>query len=272
MNNKEKKGVVNSEKYIYKINMNFITIFDYLIILIIIGIIYKMIRKTESVKLMVGVVIVYGSYFLAEKIGLKNTAHLLNQASIFFTIAIVMIFQPELRMLLRKVGTFTKAKVSGDEQVINEVEEAVFTLSKKKIGALIIFDPENSLTTQFDNATPIDAEVTNELLQTIFYPNTRLHDGAVIIQNDKITYAGCKLQINGLKADEYKNLGTRHLAAIENAEQYGIVAVVVSEETGNVSVATENGLTRIKSGDMFKSFFSPNKDKKSWLRDFFKKK
>lgn len=252
------------------VNMDFIQIIDVLIIVAIGLFVYKIVRKTESFKLLLGLLVIYVLYFLAKTAGLQATAHLLNQSTFFFTIAIVMIFQPELRMVLRKLGTFAKAKIKEEEAVINNVEEAVFALSKQKIGALIVFDPENSLTNQFENAVPIESKVTSELLQTIFFPNTFLHDGAVIIQNDKIAYAGCKLQLTGQKRPEYKNLGTRHLAAIENAERYGIVAVVVSEETGNVSVATENGLNKIKSGDMFKVFFNNEKEKeKSWLSSYF---
>lgn len=234
--------------------------------------VYRFLRKTEALKILIGLLFIYATYYIADTVGFTTTAFLLNKASVIFTFAIVLIFQPELRMALRKLGDFTQLKTKEEEKsVIASVEEAAFSLSKQKIGALIIFDPHHSLISQVDNAVPIDAKVTAELIETIFYPNTRLHDGALIIQQDKIAYAGCKLPLKGHKREEYKDIGTRHLAAIENAETFGISAVVVSEETGRVSVVTENGMTRIKNTTMFKDFFYEEKQEKSWLAKILKK-
>jgi len=251
--------------------MKVINILDVIIIVTIGLFVYRLIRRTEAFKILVGLLMVYGLYFIAQIFELRNTAYVFMKASEIFTLGIVLIFHPELRMALRKIGGITQIKMKEETEVISNIEEAVFALSKKKIGALIIFDHHQSVISQADNLVTIDAKCTAELLQTIFHPNTKLHDGAVIIHNHRVAYAGCKLPLNGSKREEYGNLGTRHLAAIENAERFGITAIVVSEETGNVSVVTEDGLTRIKSSMMFKDFFKENEEGKTWLAKFLKK-
>lgn len=251
--------------------MKVIDILDVIIIITIGLFIYRLIRRTEAFKILIGLLIVYGLYYLAQIFGLGSTAYILMKASEIFTLGIVLIFHPELRMALRKIGGITEIKMKEEKEVISNIEEAVFALSKNKIGALIIFDHHQSLISHADNLVSIDANCTKELLQTIFHPNTRLHDGAVIIHNHRIAYAGCKLPLTGAKREDYGHLGTRHLAAIENAERFGVTAIVVSEETGNVSVVTEDGLTKIKSSTMFKDFFMENEEEKTWLAKFLKK-
>jgi len=252
--------------------MELIDILDIIIIITIGLFFYRLIKKTEAFKILLGLLIVYALYFIALQTGLERTANILQKASEVFTLGIVLIFHPELRIALRKIGGIADIKVTEEKEVITSIEEAVFTLSKQKIGALIIIDHHQNLINHADNVVSIDAKVTTELLQTIFHPNTRLHDGAVIIHNHRLAYAGCKLPLTGAKRENFSHLGTRHLAAIENAERFGVIAIVVSEETGNVSVVTEEGLTRIKSSTMFKAFFNEDEEEKTWLAKILKNK
>ena len=246
--------------------MHVTEVFDYLIIALMCIGLYRVMRKTEALKIMIGIVIFFAVYYVANWLGLNYTASVFRKLSDIFAVGIVVIFYPELRLMLKKLGEFTKIQAKENASVVSIVEEAVFALSEKKTGALIVFDPTEVLTYQSEDMVKIDAVCTSDLLQTIFQPNTALHDGAVIIRGDRIAYAGCKLALSGKKREELGHLGTRHLAAVEAAETYGVIAVVVSEETGNISVATNKGIYRVKSSTFFRNFFQDEKKKEKKLK------
>lgn len=246
--------------------MHVIEMVDYLIIALMCIGLYRVIRKTEALKIIIGIVIFFVIYYLANWLGLAYTASVFRKLSDIFAVGIVVIFYPELRLMLKKMGEFTKIQSKEDASVVAVVEEAVFSLSEKKTGALIVFDPSEVLAYQTDDMVKVDAVCTSALLETIFFANTALHDGAVIIQGERVAYAGCKLALSGKKREELGHLGTRHLAAVEAAETYGVIAVVVSEETGNISVATDKGIYRVKSSTFFRTFFQEEKKKKKLLK------
>jgi len=154
----------------------------------------------------------------------------------------VILFQPELRRALTRVGelgllrTFFK---SGSEKVIFEVTKAAIELSMKRIGGLIIFQRTTGIRGVIETGVPLEAEVTSDLLVTIFFPRTPLHDGAVIISGGTIIAAGCILPLTSRDVSDLK-LGTRHRAAIGITEEIDAVALVISEETGSISII-ENG-------------------------------
>lgn len=223
---------------------------------------YRVIRKTEALKIIIGIVIFFVVYFVANGAGLQHTASVFRKLSDIFAVGIVVIFYPELRLMLKKLGEFTKIPMKENASIISIVEEAAFTLSEQKTGALIVFDPTQVLTYHTEDMVRVDAVCTSDLLRTLFHPNTPLHDGAVIIQGERIAYAGCKLALSGKKREELGHLGTRHLAAVEAAETYGVIAVVVSEETGNISIATDKGVYKVKSSTFFRTFFQEEKKKK----------
>lgn len=251
--------------------MEFISLLDILFILLIALMFYRIIRKTEAVKIMFGIMIIFVLSLLASQIGLEETAKILKRTSEMLVVGVVFIFHPELRMALRKIGGITDLKLNEENKLVSSIEEAVFSLAERKIGALIILDFNKTLAYQIEDLVEVDAKCTTDLLETIFYPNTALHDGAVIIHNDRIAYAGCKLPLSGKKREGLGHLGTRHLAAIENAENFDITAIVVSEETGNVSIVTSQGLYRVKSSVMFRKFFKEEETSKKWFEKIFKK-
>lgn len=238
--------------------MEIITFIDYAIIALITIIIYRLIRKTEAISIIIGIFMIFVLSLISSKLGMSYTSQILKEASEMLVYGLVLIFHPEIRMGLKKIGTLRKNMISVDEKTMEEIENAVFKLAKEKTGALIMIDNKKMLDTQAENQVVIDSKCTAQLLETIFAINTPLHDGAVIISNEKIHMAGCKLPLSGKKREGLGNLGTRHLAGIENAERLDLVAIIVSEETGTVSVATKDGLFKMKNPEMFNDFFSIN--------------
>lgn len=251
--------------------MSFVYIIDLLIIVLIVLLFYRVIRKTDAMKIMVGIFIIFVMSLLAAQIGLEQTAQILKKASEMLILGVVFIFHPELRIALRKIGGITEIKINEENRFVSSIEEAVFSLSEKKIGALIILDHNKTLAYQAENLVEVDAKCSAELLETIFFPNTPLHDGAVLIHDDRVAYAGCKLPLSGKKREGLGHLGTRHLAAVENAETFDITAIVVSEETGNISIVTNEGLYRVKSSAMFRKFFVNEHENQKWFGRFKKK-
>lgn len=159
--------------------------------------------------------------------------------------ALIIIFQPELRRGLLRLGRnpVIGRFVARDSRVVDEVVKAALTLSKDRIGALIAFEGQIALTSFVSSGVPIDADVKAELLDTIFWPGSALHDGAVIIREDRIVAGACLLPLTE-NTDVSRRLGTRHRAAIGLTEESDAVCVVVSEETGTISVAKGGILTR----------------------------
>lgn len=247
-----------------------VSVFDVFIIILLGVLFYQVIKKTEAVKIIIGILIIFLIALLADSIGLERTSQILKNTSQMLFVGLVFIFHPELRMTLKKIGGLTDFKLHEERKLLSSLEEAIFSMSDKKIGALIILDNDKKLAYQSENLTEIDAKCTKELIETIFHPNTALHDGAVIIHNDRIAYAGCKLPLSGKKREGLGHLGTRHLAAIENAEEFDLMAIVVSEETGNVSVVNNDGIYRVKSSKMFRRFFA-DEDEKLTLIERLKK-
>ncbi|PGP12701.1 hypothetical protein COA01_33320 [Bacillus cereus] len=244
-------------------------VIDVCIVVTIICFIYTLIKKTEAFNITIGLLILFLMYFVTEACGLALTATIFKRIFELSSFGLVLIFHPELRMVLKKIGGITSIPTEKKE-ITSSMEEAVFSLAKDKVGALIIFDPEEKVTFQTDDMVKIDAVYSNELLETIFFKNTPLHDGAVIIQNGKIAYAGCKLPLTAKKREDYSNLGTRHLAALETAEMFDVTGIVVSEETGNVSIATNRGIRKVESKEKFRLFFK--KQKKNMFKKLTKKK
>jgi diadenylate cyclase len=159
-------------------------------------------------------------------------------------VAFIVIFQPELRRGLAKLGEYTPfGLIVGEEKIIDEIVKAAFTLSKRNVGALIAIQRHVNLEPFIESGVPIDSVVSAELLTTIFMPHTPLHDGGVIIEGNKIKTAACLFPLTQ-NPNVSKTLGTRHRAALGLSEETDAVVVVVSEETGWVSLALRGELYR----------------------------
>jgi diadenylate cyclase len=223
----------------------------YVDILIIAVIIYKamdLIKETRAEQLIKGIVMLITATKLSEMLGLHTVYWLLKNAMTVGVIAILIIFQPELRRVLEHLGRgkfFSKGDVLEQEVdiMMDEISRAVAQLSKTKTGALIILEKETGLNEYIETGTQLDSRISSELLTNVFVPNTPLHDGALIIRKNRISAAGCFLPLTQ-NTNLSKELGTRHRAALGITEISDGLAIIVSEETGVISFAMEGNLSR----------------------------
>jgi diadenylate cyclase len=224
---------------------------DIIDILIVSYIIYKvlnMVRGTRAIQLLKGILVLVLIWGLSTVLDLYTLKWLMNQMFTFGVLAIFIIFQPELRRGLEQLGRgkFFGRAGEGDEEVsklIGEVIKAVNYLARRKIGALIVFERETGLNEYTESGIPMRSVVSSELLINIFIPNTPLHDGALIMQGNQIAAAACYLPLSENPFIS-KELGTRHRAAIGISEVADSVSVIVSEETGQISLAINGQIVR----------------------------
>ena len=210
----------------------------------------QLIQGTRAVQLLKGLVVLLVSTKVSEWLGLYTINWILQNTMTVGVIALLVVFQPELRRALEQLGRgkFFSSSLLGlaEEElnkVIDHIAEAAEELSKGQIGALIVLEKETGLNEYIETGVKIGGSVSTELLINIFMPNTPLHDGAVIVRNDMIVAAGCYLPLSE-NPNLSKELGTRHRAALGITEETDAVAIIVSEETGVVSVAKEGKLSR----------------------------
>lgn len=210
---------------------------------------YMLIKETRAVQLLKGILLILLLIPVSSFLQLNVLYWILNKTITIGVLSIIIIFQPEIRRALEHLGrsAFNDRHILEDEEimekVVNEVGEAVENLSKSKTGALIIIENRTGLGDVIATGTKLEAIVSSALLENIFVVNTPLHDGATIIRNDKIVASGCFLPLTN--NDEIsKTLGTRHRAGIGISENSDALTIIVSEETGNISLAVNGKLTR----------------------------
>lgn len=230
-----------------------IQISDVLDIAIVTFVIYKImefIKETRAQQLVKGLLVLVLATFLSGQFQLYTLNWLLKGTMTIGVIALVIIFQPELRRGLEYVGRqkLLKSPIGqvGKEKakhIANQLAKAVNTFSDQRVGALIVFEREVALKEISDTGTTIKADISSELLGNIFYEGSPLHDGAVIVRGDKIYAAGCVLPLTQNK-ELSKDLGTRHRAGIGITEHSDAMALIVSEETGIISLAVDGKLSR----------------------------
>ena len=226
---------------------------DYLDIVIVAYLLYRLFplfQNSGTIRVagtVVGIIVVA---WLTEELNLHAVSFILNQFLQIGLIALVVLFQPELRRMLDHLGHMKLRKFFGDHRqdqemapIVAQTVQACEVLSRERIGALIVFARDNRLEEYFKTGTVIDGQVSEQLIRNIFFPKAALHDGAVIIRDGKVAAAGCVLPLsesNRLSAD----LGTRHRAGVGISEASDAVVVIVSEETGTISVAVGGMLKR----------------------------
>lgn len=231
--------------------IGFADIIDILIVAYLIYKVIDLIRKTSSYNLAKGLLVLLIALWLSGIFKLTMINYLLRKAVEIGLIALVIIFQPELRKLLAKMGSrkfygFFSAKEQNSSEIEDAITQTVLAceqMSKTKTGALILFERSIMLNDIMTTGTRIDASITAELLKNIFYPKAPLHDGAVVIKKARIAAAGCVLPLTA-NNNLSKDLGMRHRAGIGASEQSDAIVVIVSEETGAISVAIEGMLKR----------------------------
>lgn len=226
---------------------------DYLDIFLVGLLIYKcmpLVRSSGAARIVKVVVAVLIAAWLATEFKLYTISFLLNQLLTVGLLALVILFQPELRRMLDHLGSVKlKNFISKDaldqemNVVITQVVKASEVMSNERIGALIVLARDNGLDEYFKTGTMIDAAVSEQLIRNIFFPRAALHDGAMIIRDHRITAAGCVLPLSD-SSHLHSDLGTRHRAGVGLSELSDAVVVIVSEETGAISVAVGGVLKR----------------------------
>ena len=228
-------------------------IVDIGILAVLIYSIIKLVMHTRANSLFKGIIFILVLSWLAEALQISAVSWLLQQVINTGVLVLVIVFQPELRRALDQIGrskwtrqmfSSQKKQSSGrTEQHVAEIVRALNNMSRKKIGALIVFERSTGLGDVIESGTVVDAEISDPLIENIFEPNTPLHDGAMVIRDERIVAAACILQLS----EDYtisRELGTRHRAAIGITEATDAVSLIVSEETGIISMARDGKLTR----------------------------
>lgn len=220
---------------------------DIFLVSIIVYRILLIIKGTKAAKMMVGLAILIAASLISRFLQLYTMDWIIQSFWAQIVIVMIIIFQPEIRKALAKMGespliySFSSAE---ELRSMEEIIKASASLSNRKIGALIVLERDVSLKDYIEIGTPLDAKVTKELLLSIFHPTSPIHDGAAIIRGNRVVAAGCFLPIT-LGTEISKSLGTRHRAGIGITEETDAVAIIVSEETGTVSIAVHGKIEKI---------------------------
>lgn len=241
---------------------NLASLIDILVIWFLIYQLMVLIRGTRAVQLFKGIVVILVVRLISWAMGLTTVSWVMDQIINWGVIAIVVVFQPEIRRGLEHIGRgsiFTR-NPSGNEEaenMIKQLDQAISYMSKRRIGALISIEMDTGLEEYIETGIPMDADITGALLINTFIPNTPLHDGAVIIKNNRIAVAAAYLPLSDSKLIP-KELGTRHRAAVGISEVTDALTIVISEETGEVSFTKDNELIRNMSRKDYLKFLRAN--------------
>lgn len=226
------------------------TVANVLDIIVVWYFIYKLImlvRGTKAVQLLKGIAVIVLIKLVSWMFGLRTVSYIMDQVINWGVIALVVVFQPEIRRGLEHIGRgriFTRndqKEVEQGQQMVDALDKAIQYMSKRRIGALITIQMQTGLEDYIETGIPLDADISGELLINIFIPNTPLHDGAVIIRNHRIAVAAAYLPLSESNRIP-KSLGTRHRAAVGISEVTDALTIVVSEETGGVTITKNNEL------------------------------
>ncbi len=256
-------------KYIQIIRIN--DLIDIVVVSLLIYYLINLIRETRAMQLFKGLLFIVAVFLISSILKLTALNYILASTIQIGLFALVVIFQPELRNMLERLGRFNvlsniisssdDEKIKQTETAINAVASAAGNMSRTKTGALMVLERETKLGEYLSTGTLLNADISDRLLINIFVHNTPLHDGAVIIRGDKIITAACVLPLSA-NTNISPDLGTRHRAALGLSETTDSVVVVVSEETGKISIAmngtltrnlTQEGLVRVLSRVMIKN-------------------
>jgi diadenylate cyclase len=210
---------------------------------------FSVIQGTRAVRLVIGAAILYLLYSLTQALDLRLLTGIMETGAVVALLALVVIFQPELRRGLDRLGRFgtlglalVPTQAASAQRVARVLARAASRLAAQRIGALIVVERETGLEDMAESGVMLHADLSEELLATIFAPHAALHDGAVIVRGERIVAAGATLPL-AVTSVQHERLGTRHRAAIGMTEQTDAIAIVVSEESGSVSLV-ERGVVR----------------------------
>jgi diadenylate cyclase len=229
------------------------------ILILTVGIYYvfAFVRGTRGAAVVTGFLVVMLTLWLISRLlQLTVLSWLMGSITTFFVVAILVIFQPEIRRLLAQVGNLQLfGSVHEQRENIEVIIKTVERLAEVRIGALLAIEQSTQLQAVVESGVPVDCVATPEILETIFFPNNAMHDGGVILKGDRIAFATCIFPLTR-RQDLSKSLGTRHRAAIGLSEETDAVIVAVSEETGAISYAFKGQLTRGVSAENLRAFLT----------------
>ena len=224
---------------------------DILIVAVAIYQIILALRGTRAFQMLLGLALLYMASWVSLRIGLVTVNWALSNLLAVWLLLVIILFQPELRRALASMGrrgSLLRAFWRYQEaHMIDEIVRAITALAAKKVGAILVVERDSRLSDIVDSGTPMDAVVSRRLLESIFYPYSPLHDGAVILSQDRIVAAACLLPLS-INPDLPRDLGTRHRAAVGATEEGDAIAIVVSEEIGSISLAVGGEITRNLDG------------------------
>lgn len=238
-----------------------IHLLDFILVIWLVYLFSRSIAGTKIMTLIKGVFLFLLVQFLANILGLQTISWLMNQVLAYGIIALVVIFAPELRSILEKLGRttelFSQQTVETEERLIQALLQSVKYMAPRKIGALIAVEGARTLQEYRSTGIPLSADISGELLINIFIPNTPLHDGAVIIKEDRIAVASAYFPLTENRAIS-KEFGTRHRAAIGLSEVSDALVIVVSEETGAISIVLNGNFRHHLKMDEFETILRSN--------------
>ncbi len=233
----------------FPFGISWIDIADVLIVAFLLYQVFVWLKGTAGMQLLRGLLIIFVIYIASQQLGLRTLNWLMERFVTVLLIVIVIVFQPELRRALERLGRSRILSRLGIEfvpkssAIVRQIIDAVEKCSLEKIGGLIVLERSTGLNEFIESGVKIDAPVSEELLITILTKGTPLHDGAIIIQGDRILAAGCLLPLSQSQSID-RRLGTRHRAAVGMSEQSDALVIAVSEQTGAISVSENGGLNR----------------------------
>lgn len=242
------------------LNVSIRDLIDVIVVAYVFYKLYKLIEETRAEQLLKGIVVLLVFTKISEILKLYTINFIFGKTIEVGLIALLIVFQPELRKGLERMGrarflgkSLIELQKEEQKRIVGELVEAIGALSRQNIGALIVFKQTTGLNDVIDTGTRINGEISSGILINIFIPNTPLHDGAVIIEDEQIRAAGCLLPLTD-KKDLNKDLGTRHRAAIGITEDSDCIVLVVSEETGAISYVVNGKIERYLDLDKLKEY------------------
>lgn len=226
---------------------------DILIVAALLYQLYKLTRETRASQVLTGFAMLIAASWLSSFVGLTALNWLLMNIVNNGSLVLLILFQPELRRALERIGRGAKIdrftdNVDESTRVVTEITQSLMNLSRRRVGALLVFEQKTGLKDIIETGTELDAIITGQLVTSIFEPNTPLHDGAVIIRGFRIVAAGCVLGLSE-QSNLSRDLGTRHRAGLGASESTDAIVLIVSEETGIISMAQAGKLTRHMDGE-----------------------
>ena len=235
---------------LYKIGfltVRLIDVFDVLIVSIFFYQLIFFLRGTRAVQMLFGVVILVIFSMFSSWAQFKGLSWIMSKVATVGVVLFIVLFQPEIRRTLMKIGQYRLKEYFIKEVVIvpvNEIVRGVAAIMERNLGALILVEKHEGIKTIIENGVLLDSEISAEILETIFFNKTPLHDGAVVIQGNKIKAAGCVLPIDQDLSADHRSLGMRHKAGLSMSQESNVISIIISEETGRVSIAFQGHLEK----------------------------